>query len=138
MAVATGNLGAAAASAGREPRQAGAEVHLGAGMVMVLVLVTEDLLLRLAVFELFCVPYPAIRTSRTLQSLYLLPDGLAAQHPYLVLSQALRERRKWALGRIVLSGHRRLVFHTGALRLLCALPTPKTIFSATCSIEPMV
>ena len=43
------------------------------------------------------------------RSLYLLPDGLAAQHPYLVLSQALRERRKWALGRIVLSGHRRLV-----------------------------
>ena len=49
---------------------------------------------------------PALFSGR---SLYLLPDGLAAQHPYLVLSQALHERRKWALGRVVLSGHRRLV-----------------------------
>jgi DNA end-binding protein Ku len=43
------------------------------------------------------------------RSLYLLPDGLAAQQPYLVLCQALRERGKWAVGRVVLSGHRHLV-----------------------------
>jgi non-homologous end joining protein Ku len=41
--------------------------------------------------------------------LYLLPDGLAAQQPYRVLSQALRERGKWAVGQVVLSGHRHVV-----------------------------
>jgi DNA end-binding protein Ku len=48
---------------------------------------------------------PALFSGRTL---YLLPDGLAAQHPYAVLRQALQERRQWAVGRVVLSGHRRL------------------------------
>ncbi len=43
------------------------------------------------------------------RSLYLLPDGVAAQHPYGVLAQALRRADRWALGRVVLSGHRRLV-----------------------------
>ena len=40
------------------------------------------------------------------------------QHPYLVLSQALHERRKWALGRVVLSGHRRLVLVRSANAIL--------------------
>jgi DNA end-binding protein Ku len=48
---------------------------------------------------------PALFSGR---SLYLVPDGLAARHPYAVVRQALQERRKWALGRVVLSGHRRL------------------------------
>jgi len=43
------------------------------------------------------------------RSLHLLPDGLPAQHPYAVLRQALQERHKWAIGRVVLSGQRRLV-----------------------------
>ncbi len=46
---------------------------------------------------------PALFSGRTL---YLLPDGPAAHQPYLVLVQAMQERHKWALGRVVLSGHR--------------------------------
>jgi Ku protein len=38
---------------------------------------------------------PALLAGRTL---YLVPDGLAAQQPYLVLTQALAQRHKWALG----------------------------------------
>jgi len=49
---------------------------------------------------------PALFSGRTL---YLLPDGLAARHPYLVLAQIFQERKKWALGRVVLAGHRALV-----------------------------
>jgi DNA end-binding protein Ku len=48
---------------------------------------------------------PALFAGR---SLYLLPDGVVAHYPYAVLSAALRERHKWAVGRVVLSGHRRL------------------------------
>src|SRR5271165_5596223 len=43
------------------------------------------------------------------RSLYLAPDGIGAQHPYGVLAQALQEGRKWAIGRVVLSGSRHLV-----------------------------
>ena len=49
---------------------------------------------------------PALFSGRCL---YLLPDGMAAQHPYAVLSAAFRERHCWAVGRVVLSGYRRLV-----------------------------
>jgi len=69
---------------------------------------------------------PALFSGR---SLYLLPDGLAAQHPYLVLSQALHERRKWALGRVVFSGHRRLVLvrPAGAILTLHVLHFPAQV-----------
>jgi DNA end-binding protein Ku len=43
------------------------------------------------------------------RSLYLLPDGAAAHRPYVLLAQAMQEHGKWALGRVVLSGHRHLV-----------------------------
>ena len=43
------------------------------------------------------------------RSLYLLPDGTAAQHAYVVLVAALAEAAKAALGRVVLSGSRQLV-----------------------------
>src|SRR5260370_18589653 len=49
---------------------------------------------------------PALFSGR---SLHLLPDGPAAHHPYAVLTVALRQRGKWALGRVVLSNHRQLV-----------------------------
>ncbi len=49
---------------------------------------------------------PALFAGR---SLYLMPDGIVAHYPYAVLSAALRERRKWAVGRVVMSGQRRLV-----------------------------
>lgn len=43
------------------------------------------------------------------RSLYLLPEGPPAQHPYDVLCDAMRQGSKQALGRIVLSGSRQLV-----------------------------
>jgi DNA end-binding protein Ku len=49
---------------------------------------------------------PALFAGR---SLYLVPDGIGAQHPYGVLVQALQQGRKWAIGRVVLSGTRQLV-----------------------------
>jgi DNA end-binding protein Ku len=52
------------------------------------------------------------------RSLYLAPDGPAAQQAYTVLAQAMRQRRKAALGRVVLSGRRQLVLLRPAARLL--------------------
>ena len=52
------------------------------------------------------------------RSLYLLPDGAAAQHPYAVLVDALRQSAKAALGRVVLSGSRQLVLVRPAGKLL--------------------
>ena len=43
------------------------------------------------------------------RSLYLLPDGPAAEPSYNVLLAALRQRGRWALGRVVLNGHRQVV-----------------------------
>ncbi len=43
------------------------------------------------------------------RSLYLLPDGAAAQHPYGVLVAALQQASRGALARVVLSGSRHLV-----------------------------
>ncbi len=52
------------------------------------------------------------------RSLYLLPDGLAAQRPYGVVAEAMRQAGSWALGRVVLSGHRSLVLVRPAGRVL--------------------
>src|SRR5262245_30916955 len=49
---------------------------------------------------------PALFAGR---SLYLVPNGPVAHYPYAVLRQAFAERGKWAVGRVVLTGHRRLV-----------------------------
>jgi DNA end-binding protein Ku len=43
------------------------------------------------------------------RSLYLVPDGPAAEHGYGVLRVALAQRQRWALGRMVLGGHRQVV-----------------------------
>lgn len=43
------------------------------------------------------------------RSLYLLPDGPAAERGYDVLRDTMRQRCRWAIGRIVLGGHRNLV-----------------------------
>lgn len=58
---------------------------------------------------------PAFFAGRTL---YLLPDGVAAHHPYAVLATALSQNACWALGRVVLSGHRQLVVVRSVGRLL--------------------
>jgi len=52
------------------------------------------------------------------RSLYLLPDGPAARRAYAVLVQALHQRHKAALGRVVLSQRRQLVLVRPASRLL--------------------
>jgi DNA end-binding protein Ku len=52
------------------------------------------------------------------RSLYLLPDGAAAQHPYAVLAEALRQAGQGALGRVVLSSQRQLVLVRPAGRIL--------------------
>jgi DNA end-binding protein Ku len=43
------------------------------------------------------------------RSLYLVPDGPAAEPGYGVLRLALAKRQRWALGRMVLGGHRQMV-----------------------------
>jgi DNA end-binding protein Ku len=43
------------------------------------------------------------------RSLHLLPDGPAAEHPYDVLREGMSQRRRWAIGRLVLGGHRQVV-----------------------------
>jgi DNA end-binding protein Ku len=43
------------------------------------------------------------------RSLYLVPDGPAAEPGYGVLRLALAKRQRWALGRMVLGGHRQVV-----------------------------
>jgi DNA end-binding protein Ku len=43
------------------------------------------------------------------RSLYLVPDGPAAEPGYGVLRAALAQRQRWALGRMVLGGHRQVV-----------------------------
>ena len=52
------------------------------------------------------------------RSLYLVPEGLPAQRPYLLLHQALHGCGKVALGRIVLSGHRHVALVRPTQRLL--------------------
>jgi DNA end-binding protein Ku len=52
------------------------------------------------------------------RSLYLLPDSLAAQHPYGVVAEAMRQARRWALGRVVFSAQRCLVLVRPASRVL--------------------
>jgi DNA end-binding protein Ku len=52
------------------------------------------------------------------RSLYLLPDGVAAQHPYGVLAEAMQQAGQGALGRVVLSSQRQLVLVRPCGRLL--------------------
>ena len=52
------------------------------------------------------------------RSLYLLPDGPAAESSYSVLLAALHQRGRWALGRVVLNGHRQMVLVRPAAAVL--------------------
>ena len=52
------------------------------------------------------------------RSLYLLPDGVAAQHPYGVLAEAMQQAGQGALGRVVLCSQRQLVLVRPGPRLL--------------------
>jgi DNA end-binding protein Ku len=72
---------------------------------------------------------PVLYSGRTL---YLLPDGMAPGHPYSVVAEALREGSKWAIGRVVLSGSRRLVVvrPTGKLLAMDLLHYPAQVRAA--------
>jgi DNA end-binding protein Ku len=50
--------------------------------------------------------------------LYLLPESGPAHRPYLLLAHAMRARNRWALGRVVMSGHRHAVVVRPLGRLL--------------------
>jgi DNA end-binding protein Ku len=52
------------------------------------------------------------------RSLYLIPDGPAAHHPYGVLVEAFHQADRAALGRVVLSNQRQLVLVRAASGLL--------------------
>ena len=43
------------------------------------------------------------------RSLYLVPDGVAAAHPYALVAHALEQAGRWALGHVVLTVQRQLV-----------------------------
>jgi DNA end-binding protein Ku len=65
------------------------------------------------------------------RSLYLVPDGPAAQHPYGVLVEAFAHAGRAALGRVVLSNQRQLVLvrTVGRLLLLDVLHYPAQVRS---------
>jgi DNA end-binding protein Ku len=66
------------------------------------------------------------------RSLYLLPDGVAAQHPYGVVAAALQQAGQAALGRVVLATQRHLVLvrPVGRLLVLDVLHYPAQVRAA--------
>src|SRR5262249_56144444 len=62
---------------------------------------------------------------------YLLPDGVAAQHPYGVLAEAMQQAGQGALGQVVLSSQRQLavVRPCGRLLVLDVLHDPAQVRS---------
>jgi DNA end-binding protein Ku len=64
------------------------------------------------------------------RSLYLLPVGAAAQHPYGVLAEAMQQAGQGALGRVVLSSQRLVVVRPwGRLLVLDVLHYPAQVRS---------
>jgi DNA end-binding protein Ku len=63
------------------------------------------------------------------RSLYLVPDGPAAEPGYAVLHAALVQRQRWAVGRMVLGGHRQIVLvrPSGAALALQVLHYPEQV-----------
>jgi DNA end-binding protein Ku len=66
------------------------------------------------------------------RSLHLLPDGVAAAHAYEVLHESLVRKVRWAIGRLVLGGHRQvaLLRPAGTLLLLHVLHYPEAVRAA--------
>jgi len=64
--------------------------------------------------------------------LYLLPESGPAHRPYLLLAEAMRARNKWAVGRVVMSGHRQVavVRPQGRLLVMDVLHDPGLLRSA--------
>jgi DNA end-binding protein Ku len=63
------------------------------------------------------------------RSLHLVPDGMAAEPGYEVLRQSMVQRGRWAVGRMVLGGHRQLVLvrPADAVLLLQVLHYPELV-----------
>lgn len=66
------------------------------------------------------------------RSLCLVPDGVAARHPYAAVAEAPRAGNTWALGRVVLSVNRQLVLirPRGRLLVLDVLHFPREVRAA--------
>ena len=64
--------------------------------------------------------------------LYLLPESGPAHRPYLLLAEAMRARNKWAVGRVVMAGHRHVavVRPQGKLLVMDVLHDPGLLRSA--------
>src|SRR5262249_6191523 len=73
------------------------------------------------------------------RSLYLVPDGPAAAPGYGVLRLALAKRQRWALGRMVLGGHRQMVLvrPTGTTLVLHVLHYPEQVRVCPQTVWPM-
>ena len=81
---------------------------------------------------------PCVRC-RTGRSLYLVPDGSAAEPGYGVLRLALARRQRWALGRMVLGGHRQVVLvrPAGTTLVLHVLHYPEQVRVCPQTVWPM-
>jgi DNA end-binding protein Ku len=86
----------------------------------------QDRALRLEHFLAPAQVDPVLHTGR---SLYLVPDGPAAEPGYAVLAAALVQRGRWAVGRMVLGGHRQVVLvrPAGAALVLQVLHYPEQV-----------
>ena len=73
------------------------------------------------------------------RSLYLVPDGPAAEPGYGVLRLALAKRQRWALGRMVLGGHRQMVLvrPAGTTLVLHVLHYPEQVRVCPQTVWPM-
>jgi DNA end-binding protein Ku len=73
------------------------------------------------------------------RSLYLVPDGPAAETGYGVLRMALAARQRWALGRMVLGGHRQVVLvrPTGTALMLHVLHYPEQVRVCPQPVRPL-
>ncbi len=73
------------------------------------------------------------------RSLYLVPDGPAAEPGYGVLRSALAQRQRWALGRMVLGGHRQVVLvrPAGTTLVLHVLHYPEQVRVCPQTVWPM-
>jgi DNA end-binding protein Ku len=72
------------------------------------------------------------------RGLHLLPDGPAAAYAYDVLRTAMVQRGRWALGRIVLGGHKQVVVVRPASTLLVlhVLHFPELVRAAARADQP--
>jgi DNA end-binding protein Ku len=82
--------------------------------------------------ERFLAPAQLDPTLFSGRSLYLLPDGPAAERGYDILRDTMHQRCRWAIGRVVLSGHRNVVLLRPATNTLVlhVLHYPETVRTA--------